>query len=113
MSSSRRLGPALAAVLVFGTIGVTSRQRPAPAADGTTRAVTAAEAFLATLDEKQRLKANVELNDTTRTIWSNLPSGSKLQVGAMERNGLKIADMTPPQEKAALALLAATLSKGG
>jgi Protein of unknown function (DUF3500) len=113
MSSSWRLGLALAAVLVFGTIGVTSRQRPAPAADATTRAVAAAEAFLATLDEKQRLKANVDLNDTTRTIWSNLPSGSKLQVGAMERNGLKIADMTPPQEKAALALLAVTLSKDG
>ena len=31
----------------------------------------------------------------------------------MERNGLKIADMTPPQEKAALALLAVTLSKDG
>jgi Protein of unknown function (DUF3500) len=113
MSSSWRLGLALAAVLVFGTIGVTSRQRPAPAADATTRAVAAAEAFLATLDEKQRLKANGDLNDTTRTIWSNLPSGSKLQVGAMERNGLKIADMTPPQEKAALALLAVTLSKDG
>ena len=113
MPSFRRSTVLLAGFVVAGTIGVTSWQRPAPPADATTRAVAAAEAFLATLDEKQRLKANVDLNDTTRTVWSNLPSGSKLQVGAMERNGLKIADMTPPQEKAALALLAATLSKDG
>ena len=69
--------------------------------------------FLITLEEKQRLKANIDLNDTTRIVWSNLPSGSKLQVGATERNGLKLGDMTPPQEKAALALLAATLSRDG
>ena len=31
----------------------------------------------------------------------------------MERNGLKLGDMTPPQDKAALALLAVTLSKDG
>ena len=36
-----------------------------------------------------------------------------MQVGATERNGLKLADMTPAQEKAALALVAATLSRDG
>ena len=36
-----------------------------------------------------------------------------MQVGATERNGLKLGDMTPAQEKAALALLAATLSREG
>jgi hypothetical protein len=34
-------------------------------------------------------------------------------VGATERNGLKLGDMTPAQEKAALALVAATLSRDG
>jgi hypothetical protein len=75
--------------------------------------VTAAEAFLATLDPGQRLKANIDLNEKTRTVWSNLPTGTTLQTGATERNGLKLGDMTPEQEKAALALVAATLSRDG
>lgn len=96
-----------------GTIGgIRSTQKPA-GSDVTTRAVTAAEAFLATLDAPKRSKANGELNAQTRTIWSNLPTGIKMQVGATERNGLKLGDMTPPQEKAALALLGATLSASG
>ena len=36
-----------------------------------------------------------------------------MQTGATERNGLKLGDMTPAQEKAALALVAATLSRDG
>jgi hypothetical protein len=75
--------------------------------------VKAAEAFLATLDSGQRAKAVLDLNARTRTVWSNLPSGATLQVGATERNGLKIGDMTPPQEKAALSLLASALSREG
>ena len=60
MPSFRRSTVLLAGFLVAGTIGVRSWQRPAPPADATTRAVAAAEAFLATLDQKQRLKANIE-----------------------------------------------------
>ena len=77
----------------------------APPAPGVQRLVTAADAFLATLDAAKRAKANGELNAKTRTIWSNLPTGIAMQVGANERNGLKLGDMTPAQEKAALALL--------
>jgi hypothetical protein len=36
-----------------------------------------------------------------------------MQVGATERNGLMLGDMNPAQEKAALALVAATLSRDG
>ena len=79
----------------------------------TTRAVAAAEAFLATLDEAQRRKANLDFNEKTRTVWSNLPSGIAMQVGATERNGLKLGAMTPAQEKAALALVATALSPEG
>jgi hypothetical protein len=75
--------------------------------------VAAAEAFLATLDQSQRARANIDLNEKTRTIWSNLPVGTTMQVGATERNGLKLGDMTPAQEKAALALVATTLSREG
>ena len=103
----------LAVLLAFGTIGVSTQQRTAPATDATSRAVAAAEAFLATLDQSQRAKANIDLNEKTRTVWSNLPSGITMQVGATERNGLKLGDMTPAQEKAALALVATTLSREG
>ena len=97
----------LAILLVSGSIGVSTLQRAAPASDATARAVAAADAFLATLNQSQRVKANLDLNEKTRTVWSNLPSGITMQVGATERNGLKLAEMTPAQEKAALALVAA------
>jgi Protein of unknown function (DUF3500) len=103
----------LAVILVLGSVGVSTLQRAAPATDVTARAVAAAEAFLKTLDPGQRMKANLDLNEKTRTVWSNLPSGITMQSGATERNGLKLADMTPVQEKAALALVAATLSRDG
>jgi hypothetical protein len=73
----------------------------------------AATAFLATLDERQRAKVVLPLNATTRTIWSNLPTGITMQVGATERNGLKFGDMTPAQQQSALAVVAAVLSRTG
>ncbi len=111
--SDRPLRVLLAVLAVFATIGVARLQRAAPSTGATARAVTAAEAFLATLDQGQRAKANIDLNEKTRTVWSNLPSGAMLQVGATERNGLKLGDMKPDQEKAALALVASTLSRDG
>ena len=50
----------------LATIGVSTHQRTAPATDATSRAVAAAEAFLATLDQSQRAKANIGLNEKTR-----------------------------------------------
>jgi hypothetical protein len=102
----------LGIVLAVATAGVSSVTQPA-APGATARAVTAADAFLGTLDQNQRRKANPDLNQKTRTIWSNLPTGITLQSGATERNGVKLAELTPAQEKAALALLAATLSREG
>jgi Protein of unknown function (DUF3500) len=83
------------------------------AADATTRAVAAAKAYLATLDDKQRVKATVELNPTTRVSWSNLPTGIAMQNGALERNGLKLGALSAAQQEAALALVAAPLSQSG
>ncbi len=105
----------LAAVLVAsGAIGVSAALQRAPATpDTTARAVAAADAFLATLDAAQRSKANLDFNEQTRVVWSNLPSGIAMQVGAKERNGVKLGAMTPAQQKAALALVAATLSADG
>ena len=101
------------AVLAAGTIGGTRVTQNTAKPAATARAVAAADRFLATLDQGQRAKANIELNDRSRTVWSNLPTGTRMQVGATERNGLKLGAMTPAQEQAALALLAATLSPDG
>ena len=111
--SQRMSGVVLAAALAGGAMGISASQRAGAAPDATARAVAAAEAFLATLDAQQREKANPPLNGSTRTVWSNLPSGIAMQVGAKERNGIKLGAMTPAQEKAALALVASTLSREG
>ena len=96
-----------------GTIAVARSTQSPGGANPAAQAVRAAETFLSTLDERQRAKANPELNDRTRTIWSNLPTGITMQVGATERNGVKLGELSPAQEKAALALLSGTLSADG
>ena len=103
----------VAVFLLSAAAHVLTAQRPAAGTTSTERAVTAANTFLATLDDSKRAKASLALNATTRAVWSNLPTGITLQTGATERNGLKLADMTPAQEKTALALLASVLSRDG
>jgi Protein of unknown function (DUF3500) len=110
----------LAALTVSGSPPVAQASRSAllfrPAAQNTAatpKAVTAANAFLATLNEQQRVKAVLPLNETTRIVWSNLPTGTTMQVGATERNGLKLGAMSAAQQDAALALVAAALSRSG
>ena len=113
--ASRKLPTSLIAVAVAAAVtalGAASVRR-AQAPSDNTAIVKAAEALLSSLDATRRSKAQIDLNAKTRTVWSNLPSGIAMQVGAKERNGLKIGDMTPAQEKAALALLATALSKDG
>jgi hypothetical protein len=114
----RRRTVALLSVLVAGcaaaAVTLAARaERQAQAGITNRRVVTAAEAYLATLDASQRAKANIDLNAKTRTIWSNLPTGITMQVGATTRNGLKLGDLTPAQEKAAMALVATALSREG
>jgi hypothetical protein len=112
--SRRMISAALAAAVAAAvTVLATHAALRTQASPDSTRIVAAAEAFLATLDAAKRTKANPELNAKTRTVWSNLPSGITMQVGATERNGLKLGEMTPAQEKAALALLASALSRDG
>jgi hypothetical protein len=104
---------AIVAAVTLSALGTMQARRAQPATDGGGRIVAAASAYLATLDPNQRAKARLDLNAKTRTVWSNLPTGIAMQVGATERNGLKLGAMTPVQEKAALALLAAALSRDG
>ena len=70
--------------------------------------VAGANAFLNSLDPSQRTKVLFDFNDAAQRVkWSNLPTTM------VPRDGLKMGDLTDTQRKAAMALLAATLSKRG
>ncbi|HYR89288.1 MAG TPA: DUF3500 domain-containing protein [Terriglobia bacterium] len=93
--------------------GLSPRSQRATADAATLKAVSAAKAFLATLDSRQSAKVSLDLNKTTRSNWSNLPTGAVFQNGSTQRNGVKLGDLTAAQQDAALALVAATLSPAG
>jgi hypothetical protein len=70
--------------------------------------VASANGFLSSLDEGQRSKVLFDFNDVAQRMkWSNLPTTM------VPRAGLKMGDLSAPQRKAAMGLLAATLSKHG
>ncbi len=103
------------APLLVSPVAADSQQRagspppaaPAPNGTVTAKVVEAANAFLATLSAAERAKCTFSFNSTQRTGWSNLPTG------IFQRNGLRFGDMTPRQRQAALALVAAALSREG
>src|SRR5437762_4704307 len=78
-----------------------------PQTPTTGRVVAAANTFLATLSAAERGKVSFGFNSPQRTGWSNLPSPM------FQRNGLRLGDLTAPQREAALALVAAALSRDG
>jgi hypothetical protein len=74
----------------------------------TSRIVSAANTFLATLDQKQRQSVLFAFDDEKqRARWSNFP------VQMVPRAGLSFKDMNAAQHSATMALLAATLSPRG
>jgi hypothetical protein len=74
----------------------------------TSKIVASANDFLSSLDEGQRAKVLFEFDDAAQRMkWSNLPTTM------VPRAGLKMGDLSGPQRKAAMGLLAATLSKRG
>jgi hypothetical protein len=103
----------LALAGVAGSLAAPQRRgEPAPSsapqgASVLARTVAAANAFLNTLDAAQRAKAAFPFDSPQKTNWSNLPSG------IFVRNSLRLADMSPPQRTAAMALLSTVLSADG
>jgi hypothetical protein len=102
----------LSVLLLLGVLIVSgfSQRAASPAAQGgvTTKVVAAANAFLATLSEAERGKVSFDFNSSQKTTgWSNLPSG------IFQRNGLRMGDLAAPQRQAALAVVAAALSRSG
>jgi hypothetical protein len=73
----------------------------------TAKVVEAGNAFLGTLSADERNKCTFGFTSSQRTGWSNLPSG------IFPRNGLRLGDLTARQREAALALVAAALSREG
>src|SRR5713226_6101071 len=72
------------------------------------KVVASANGFLSSLDAGQRSKVLFEFNDAAQRMkWSNLPTTM------VPRAGLKMGDLSEAQRKAAMGLLAATLSQSG
>jgi hypothetical protein len=112
-SPSKKLLAMLGAVLLIG-IAVYASNSTLPLAAEDARpatapadAVAAANAFLDSLEAKQRDKAVYEFGSSKKSNWSNLP------VTFVPRNGVRLGDLTKPQRTRAMAVLAAVLSKGG
>ncbi len=120
MPAVTRVSVVVNAALCIAVAGALVLQSPAPAAqrgavpDGVTaRAVAAAQAFLGTLNGEQRARTQLELTPAARRIWSNLPTGVTMQVGATTRNGVKLGELNAEQQRAMLALVSAVLSPSG
>src|SRR6201999_1881311 len=96
-------------IVLLGVIGlslvsrVIGQQSPA-----TARTLSAAEAFLSTLDDAQRKSVLYDFNDNEqRARWSNFPTG------VVPRGGINFRQMSAPQQEAAMKLLATVLSPMG
>lgn len=113
MRASRRLAFAagLVVLVTVGAVGLAHRsavaQAPTPAPGATARIVKAAQAFLFTLDDAGRAKAQLSFDSPLKNRWSNLP------ITMVPRNGARMGDLNPVQREAALAVLSAAFSKDG
>ena len=93
-------------VAAMTVICASVRAQPAPTQ--TARVVSAANAFLATLDQKQRASVSFAFDDEKqRTRWSNFP------IRMVPRAGLSLGQLSDAQREAALALVASALSAKG
>jgi hypothetical protein len=99
---SVRLGLAVFLGAALAAASAISAQRSAAGA-----MTTAAERFLASLDQGQRQQAAFALDASERLRWNFIPSE------AFPRNGLLLKDMTEPQRTAAHNLLKSGLSERG
>src|ERR1700682_3761435 len=80
----------------------------AMAQTATPKIVSAANAFLSTLDQKQRASVLFSFDDEKqRARWSNLPTTM------VRRAGLSMGELSAAQRSAALALVSSALSRRG
>lgn len=82
------------------TVGTSTGEDTSP------KLLAAAQAFLATLDAAAKSKVQFA-DDAKKSAWSNLPDG------LFKRDGLRLADMTAPQQAAGWKMLEVLLSPAG
>ena len=95
---------------LFGLITAMILASNTRAASVSTDMAQAANTLLASLDEKQKLKATFAFDGDARTYWHFIPA-EMLKGG--HRKGLQIKEMSGPQRKLTHALLKTVLSEGG
>jgi hypothetical protein len=94
-------------VVTFAALSATSTPANAdtPTQSATARVVAAANAFLSTLNDKQRSTVLYKFDDNKqRARWSNFPAG------VVRRGGISLRERGDTQRSAAMALLASALS---
>src|SRR5438045_2012342 len=80
----------------------------AVAQTATPQIVSAAKAFISTLDQKQKAGVVFAFDDQKqRAHWSNLPNSM------VHRSGLSMGELSAAQRSAAMALVSAALSRRG
>ncbi|MGC1383087.1 MAG: DUF3500 domain-containing protein, partial [Candidatus Acidiferrales bacterium] len=98
-------------IVAFGVAAIAALSSPLTAVapqTATSRIVASANAFLSTLDAKQRRSVLYSFEDEKqRATWSNFPTSF------VPRGGISLKDMTPAQRNAAMALVASALSPKG
>ena len=94
------------AVLILGTM-LSMAASPGMAAPRADAISSAAQAFLDSLDEEQTALATMPIDTDERATWSNLP------IIMVRPAGVLIKDMTDEQQRAAHALMRATMSSQG
>ena len=97
----------LSAAIFAPRPAATAGQTAGAPSEATARIAAAAQALLATLDDAARAKVQFPFEGPQKTRWSNLPSPM------FERQGVRLADLTPPQRSAVMALLRTALSADG
>ena len=104
--STRTVSGIVVLALIFLSLTRAAQENQANAA--TSRIVSAANTFLAALDQKQRQAVLFSFNDEEqRKRWSNFP------VAMVPRGGISLKEMNPTQRAAAMALVASALSPRG
>ncbi len=105
---SLTLAAAPAGNLLAAPVPAAEQNAPGAKAGATAAILTAANAFLATLDEGQRAKVTFDFGDKEQRVrWSNLPTTM------VKRLGLRMGDLKPAQRAAVMAILQAGLSPAG
>ena len=92
----------------FAIVAISIGADAASAQSSTANVVSSANAFLATLDAKQKQSVTFAYDDAAQRVrWSNFPTGF------VRRAGINLREMSEPQRMAVMSLMSTVLSKRG